>query len=194
MEKFTPRQTEIIEASLELIAEQGIQSLTIKNLSETIGISEPAIYRHFKDKMDILLSILTYFKLQNLQILQEVAVIRERATVKLWKIFSQRFRLFSNKPSLAVVIFSEEIFQNEEKLRDRVRLIMKDLSETVKNIIIEGQKEKEIRSDLEPDQLLLIIMGSIRMIIKKWRMENYSFSLEKEGEKMWTSLLTMIKE
>ena len=58
----TERQIEIIEAALELITEKGIQGMTIKNLSKKIGITEPAIYRHFVSKTEILLSILNNFK------------------------------------------------------------------------------------------------------------------------------------
>ena len=43
-----------MESALGLIAEKGIQGLTIKNLSKKIGISEPAIYRHFDSKSSIL--------------------------------------------------------------------------------------------------------------------------------------------
>ena len=43
--ELSERQKEIINASLELIAESGIQSLTIKNLSKKIGLVESAIYR-----------------------------------------------------------------------------------------------------------------------------------------------------
>ncbi|MCK5088225.1 MAG: helix-turn-helix transcriptional regulator, partial [Melioribacteraceae bacterium] len=47
---MTKRQAEIIDESIKLIADKGIQGLTIKNLSKAIGVSEPAIYRHFENK------------------------------------------------------------------------------------------------------------------------------------------------
>jgi len=59
---ITERQQEIINASLELIAESGIQSLTIKNLAKKIGFAESALYRHYENKVQILLAILDYFK------------------------------------------------------------------------------------------------------------------------------------
>ena len=58
----TERQKEIIKASLELITNKGIQGLTIKNLSKKIGVTEPAIYRHFESKTQILISMLEFFK------------------------------------------------------------------------------------------------------------------------------------
>ena len=62
MTNFTERQNQIIQASLDLIANSGIHGLTIKNISKKIGISEPAIYRHFESKTDILLGIISKIK------------------------------------------------------------------------------------------------------------------------------------
>ncbi len=58
----TARQKEITEVALELISEKGIQGLTIKNLANKIGITEPAIYRHYDSKIDILIAVLDLFK------------------------------------------------------------------------------------------------------------------------------------
>ena len=62
---MTKRQEEITKEAIKLISEKGIQGLTIKNLSKRIGISEPAIYRHFEGKTDILLNLLLRFPWDN---------------------------------------------------------------------------------------------------------------------------------
>ena len=48
----TERQQQIIEESINVIHSEGIQGFTIKNLSKAIGLSEAAIYRHFKSKTE----------------------------------------------------------------------------------------------------------------------------------------------
>lgn len=49
------RQNQIISETIRLIHTKGIQGLTIKNISNGIGVTEAAIYRHFKSKDEILL-------------------------------------------------------------------------------------------------------------------------------------------
>ena len=51
---FYKKKIEIIDASKHLIGEKGVQNLTIKNLAKKMSFSEPALYRHFKDKTQIL--------------------------------------------------------------------------------------------------------------------------------------------
>ncbi|MBK7754593.1 MAG: helix-turn-helix transcriptional regulator [Flavobacteriales bacterium] len=47
-----PRQLEIMEAAGQLMTESGYAALTTKRLAERMGFSEPALYRHFKNKED----------------------------------------------------------------------------------------------------------------------------------------------
>jgi AcrR family transcriptional regulator len=62
---FTEKQIHIINTSIELIAEKSIQGFTIKNLSKKLGVSEGAIYRHFKSKTEVLLGILKLFQTES---------------------------------------------------------------------------------------------------------------------------------
>ena len=60
--ELTERQQQIVNISIDLIAGQGIQNLTIKNISKEVGFSEPAIYRHFDSKYDIIMAMLDSFQ------------------------------------------------------------------------------------------------------------------------------------
>ena len=62
MQEFTDRQIEIMEAATNRISKYGIQNLTIKTLAEDIGLSEPALYRHFKSKMKFYWACWNIFK------------------------------------------------------------------------------------------------------------------------------------
>ena len=42
--KLTGRQQEILTAALKLLADGGMQNLTIRNLAEKLNITEPAIW------------------------------------------------------------------------------------------------------------------------------------------------------
>jgi len=52
------RQEMIIDEAIKIIHAEGYQSLSIRELAKHVKISEPAIYRHFLNKEDIILGIL----------------------------------------------------------------------------------------------------------------------------------------
>ncbi len=189
---FTDRQKEIINISIVLIAEKGIQQLTIKNISRKLGISEPAIYRHFENKLDILLAILAFFKIEMQKSVDKIQVNEISVLHQLETAFTMHFQRFIANPAYAAVIFSEEIFQNDKRLSVEVEEIMKTNQQFLSGIIELGQRGKEVRDDISHEQLALIIMGSLRLIVTKWRLAHFSFDLESEGLKLWNSIKRLL--
>lgn len=185
---FTDRQKEIMDTVMRLISEKGIQEFTIKNVSKNIGISEPAIYRHFESKMDILLGILSSFKQSTKTTLDRIRSSEISAIKQIESILFEHFQQFTANPTIAAVIFSEEIFQNDKRLSEEVFSIMQLSQDTMIALIEKGQKREEIRSDIPKESLSLIMMGALRLMVTKWRLSGFSFDLEKEGTELWDSI------
>ena len=181
---FTDRQVEIIDKSIEIIATKGIQGLTIKNISKEIGISEPAIYRHFENKSDILMSILNNFKEMAVMLSEMMDTFVGIATEKISFMFSNMLDLFSESPSIISVIFSEEIFKNDILLKNKIVEILNLHTQTIEKIILKGQEDKNVRSDIDANSLSLLAMGSLRFLVKRWDLNNHNFDLNSEGAKM----------
>ena len=189
---FTERQSEIIHKAIQLIAEKGIQGLTMKNISKEIGISEPAIYRHYENKIDILVSIMDYFSNTTRQIFIREMQSSENALSKIKRIFENHFSAFSETPALAAVIFSEEIFRNEPLLTQKIKQIMEHNSQAISQILREGQQSGEIKDDLTVDHLTLLIMGSLRLLVKQWQLTEYSFNLQERGAMFFATLRKLL--
>lgn len=188
----TSRQKEITEVALELISEKGIQGLTIKNLAKKIGITEPAIYRHYDSKIDILIAVLDLFK-QNTENLFEKELKHEgKAIEKIEHLFSNHFTTLSATPSLVSVIFSEEIFRNEPILIEKISEVIEKNDKILTTIIVNGQKSGEIRSDIEAKFLSTIIIGTLRLFVKKWQFSAFSYNLPKEGKQIIESIKLLI--
>jgi len=189
----TERQQEIIDVSLEIISTKGIQGLTIKNLAKRIGISEPAIYRHYDNKISILLAILDYFKTSGELLFGNLDSLATSPLKKIEAIFQGYFNAFRQNPSLVTVIFSEEIFRNEPMLQQKITEIMDKNSAVIKSLVAEGQAKGEIKPDIESKYLTLIIIGSLRMMVKKWQMGDKAFNHREEVENIFKTLEQLIK-
>ncbi|MDD2278448.1 MAG: TetR/AcrR family transcriptional regulator [Bacteroidales bacterium] len=190
---LTARQQEIIEASLELISTIGIQGFTIKNLSKKIGVTEPAIYRHYENKISILLAILDYFKARSELLFIKQVNDSDSSLDRIEKIFQGHFNAFEKTPSLVNVIFSEEIFRNEPILQEKITDIMDRNSGVIKAIVAEGQARGEIKSEVESKYLTLIILGSLRMMVKRWQMGDKSFNHSEEVSRLFNTIKNLIE-
>ena len=188
----TERQTQIIEASIEIISQKGIQGLTISNLSKKIGIYEPAIYRHFDSKTEILVTILNNFKEMATFLGGLMKDNNGSAAEKIEFMFSRIIDVFSETPSLISVIFSEEIFKNEEILKKKIVEIMDMNEEIIEQIIQKGQNKGEVRTDINYKNLALIVMGTLRLRVKRWDLKDYRGNLKKESNDLINSLKLIV--
>jgi AcrR family transcriptional regulator len=168
--------------TMGIVAELGIQGLTIKNISRKILISEPAIYRHFNSKIDILVAILDYYKSLAQNIHGKILYSDANPIDQIKLLFKAQLDIFVKKPILLSVIFAEEIFQNEKVLADRVYSLMKINEEILSALLLKGQAKGNIRKDMSDKSMTLIFMGAIRLIVTQWRLSGFSFDLIKEGE------------
>ena len=189
----TERQTQIIEKSIELIAEKGIQGFTIKNLSKSIGISEPAIYRHFASKTAILINILHNFKEMG-EMMSLIIDNDDTAMEKIEFLFSKMLDIFTGQPAIISVIFSEEIFKNEMILKEKIIEIHNMHQSNIEKIVSIGQAEKNVRTDIDKSILALILMGSLRLLVKRWDLNNHSFNLREEGKELLNSFKLIIEQ
>ncbi len=190
---FSDRQNEIITTAINIIAKNGIQNLTIKNLSKEIGISEAAIYRHFKSKTDILLNMLDQFKQFKINNLQEILEININSFSKIETLFNKLLTKFSETPALVSIVFSDDIFKNDKGLSEKILDIISTNELMLKKIILEAQKKKEIRNDIDCKFLIMIILGSLRLLVKKWEMNNYNYNLVEEGKNLANSLKILLQ-
>ena len=189
---FTKRHIEILDASKDLIGTKGIQNLTIKNLAKKMSFSEPAIYRHFKDKTEIIKSVM-FFQREIIKAGIFKIIESERPSIeKLNKIIKFQFNHFQENPSIITIIFSESSFQYF--VSEIIRKMMKKRNQKLIQILTEGQKEGDIRNDISAEQFATIIMGSMRLTVLNWKLSGFESDLKSDGEKLWETLELLFKK
>ncbi|MFT5859704.1 MAG: TetR/AcrR family fatty acid metabolism transcriptional regulator [Flavobacteriaceae bacterium] len=191
---LSKRQIEIIEAATKLIGKGGVKSLTTKALAAEMDFSEPALYRHFADKNEILKSVLIYYKEILREGLSNVIDSDSTGMEKIKAMIDFQFKHFTKFPAVIMVIFSETSFQYDSELSQIVSGIMLQKSKMVSKIIESGQQEGAIRRDIAPGQLATVIMGSMRFTLLKWRLSNFDFDLIQEGKELWNTIELLLKE
>ena len=58
------RKSEIIKATLELASENGLAAVSMNQIAEKLGISKPALYKHFNSREEIIKSMYSFLREQ----------------------------------------------------------------------------------------------------------------------------------
>ena len=185
------RQLEIIEAAGKILTEKGINGLTTKKLAQEMNFSESALYRHFSNKEEIIVCMLNYLGLNMDQHSTELE--NKNPIEQLKNFFQNQFRFFESQPYFVIAVFSEGLLEESEKINQAIKSLMTKRMQLLKPIIQIGQEKGAITNDLDSDELIHILMGSVRLFMLKWRMSKFEFDIQTEGNKMLTSILKLIQ-
>ena len=181
---LTSRQAEIVDAALKLIAEQGIQHLTIRNLSTAIGVTEAALYRHFPGKTEIIQAMVSRFE----EDVDDIGELRGWAAIEAALV--RRTELVLAKPDLARVVFAEELFKDSPETEQILHGMMQRHYKIMEQHFQEAVEDGVIRADIPMDTLFRLILGPLRLLIKQWGLSGGSFDLCAKRDEM----LSLMKE
>ena len=191
--EVTERQTEIIEAAAKILTHSGVSGLTIKNIAKEMNFSESAIYRHFQSKEDIIVAMLD-FVMQHIGSATFNVLINSESVSDTFKaMFNAQFSYFSKHPHLAVAIFSDGLLEESNRINDKIIAIMNSRKIMMEPLAKKGQQNGELKKEISAEEIVHILMGAVRLLMYQWRVANFSFDIQKRGNKLVSNVLKVVE-
>jgi AcrR family transcriptional regulator len=190
---LSERQFEIIEVSGKLLMQKGISGFTTKNLAQEMNFSESALYRHFKDKEEIITHLISYLYENISERFDRIINTTEDAEEKFIQLFKSQFSYFKANPHFIVIILSDGILDNSDKIKSTILKLMQTNSIAFKKVIMQGQESKQFKQTIDSEYLVHFVMGAFRLQMLKWKLANFDFDIEKKGIETMKNLLELIK-
>ncbi|MDN3513690.1 MAG: TetR/AcrR family transcriptional regulator [Candidatus Brocadia sp.] len=179
------RQDQIAQAALSLVATHGLKGLSMARVARRVGIVPSAIYRHFRDKDEVLDAAIGYIQkglLDNVDVVcKETSDSRER----LRRLLMLHVKLIRENQGIPRIIFSEDVYNGHPERKTKVYEIIKGYLERVGKIVRQGQQEGRIRSDVEPATVSLMFLGMIQPAAILWHMSDGKSDVTRHTEKAW---------
>lgn len=178
------RREQIVRASLNIIAEKGVGSLTTSAIARESGISEANLYRHFKNKEEIYSAAVEHVKGKIAKNLEKAMSAGSNPAAKLKRFFSLQIGLMQENSGILRLLFSEELHM-QPAMRKIVLDTMYSIAEKLTSLVRDGQKNGLLRNDIDPVTTIMMFVAMIQGIAFRWSLSGFSFSLKSEGMKAW---------
>ncbi len=167
MKQYSEKQQQIISSSMNLIVEKGMSNLTIRNIAKEIGVSEPAIYRHFDSKHEILVALI-----ETLQstIIPHFALLDQEndSPLSFFTTFLKAlFTTIEKNPSYALFVFSEEAFHNDPQLRPYLSNLLSTILTSIEHAFSQLQIVDQWNKNLSVKEGAVITLSIIRFYCNK---------------------------
>jgi len=188
MKSILHRKDKLIITTLEIIDEIGIMNLSTREIASREGVSEATLFRHYRNKNDLLMAVLDYFT-QFDNDLYQTTILKKLNPLDAIRFFlSSVAELYENYPAITVITQLMDTLRYEPELEEKVRSIVFQRSQLLEKLIDEAKKQNEIRKDIDAELLADIISGAFRETCLKWRFSR-NFSLKERFNSSLNSIL-----
>lgn len=180
IDNYLSRKEKITITSIEILDEKGIQGLTTREIASRQNITEPAIYRHFSSKKNIILSIIEKFKIFD-ELISSTIKENEIEPIEALKYYVESFSTYyENYPEITTIMFSLDIYGYDEELKKEMFDTFKNRDQLICEIIKEGQDKNIFNKNLSPEYFADIIIDVIWGTIKRWKFNHCKSDLTHE--------------
>lgn len=147
------RRAQIVEATLQLVAQHGLAATSISLIAEAVGISNAALYRHFRSREDILIAAYD-------ALLERVRTwLTASSGMTAWDRLREMGRSHAHLFSKDIEGFNVPMFQfitwiPKDRLHEHVARRRAEMLQWYADLIEQGKAEGSIRTDLETDLIV----------------------------------------
>lgn len=191
MKPRTDRQIQIINVASRILSDEGASGLTTKKLAAKIGFSESALYRHFSSKEDIIVSMLHYLSESMEERFSHLEFLEEEPVSNFEKLFMSQFEFFTECPHFVVAVFSDGLEQGE-RINEAIKQVMETKKKFLMPIITAGKQKQVFTNDITTQEMMNIVMGTVRLQMYKWRSSGFEYDIKIRGNTTIQSILKLI--
>ena len=187
------RHEQIAEAALGIVRSEGVRALNVAAVADKVGIVPSAVYRHFKNKNEIVGAVLQLIRKRLNNHFQDVVNLKEAPVDKLHLLLTRHINMISSNNAIPRIIFSEEVIGGMPEKRQSLYDIIGDVIRNVAAIVGEGQAKGDIRKDLPPENIAVAFLGMIQPAAIIWSLSAGEFDLVGHSQQAWRLFVAGIR-
>ncbi len=185
------RKAQIADAAIKIIGEMGLRAFTVAHIAQEVGIKDGSIFRHFKNKNEIVLAALDrlegFFE-------ESSSDLIDNPLDRLGVFYVNKIKVFTSQPGIQALVFSDQLIHaGGQQALARVRAFRSKVRKFINECLNEAREKKLVREDLDTDDLLVLFQGAMMSLLVLAREKSLKGSPEVHAKRVWKTFLAMIK-
>ncbi len=181
--KTFDRQIEIVQATLDLLGEVPMASLSTRQIAKRLGISQPALFRHFRSRETIMMAVMDHVRSELAALADAVLQAVSEPEKRLQTLADRLISYVAEHPGVARLLFSPP---EEGHLRNALRQLVSMQQALISQVIRDGQDVGTFRRQLDPDEAATFFVGMIQGIVLRAQLFSNMRSPEHEVQSMFS--------
>lgn len=180
------RKKQIVSAVLRLADEIGPDRLSTTDVARAIGLSQPAIFRHFPTKNELWLAVSEDIAEHLKTAWSAAETLANGPTYRLKALISAQLSAISQTPALPSILFSRELQVENPDLRNVFSELLGAYQRRLVSAIRDQQAAGDLRDDAEsPEDIAILLTSLVQGVAIRWTLGARGFSLVDEGLRLF---------
>lgn len=191
------RKDSLILTTVDIIEELGIQGLTTREIAKRQKVSEATLFRHYKNKNELLLAVLSFYEQYDSDIFLTICQSGLKPMDAIKQYVMKYAEYYQNYPAITSITQVYDVLRYDAELEGKILDIQHNRISMMTQLVEVAQNADEIRKDYSAEMIAVMILGFFREICLNWRLEKYDFSLcdrVKDSLDLYLESLQMIKK
>jgi len=186
------RREQIAEAALALLSSGGIKGLNMAAVAHRLGLVSSAIYRHFKGKDEVVDAVLELIAERLATNVRLVRAETKGGLSRLESLLKRHVRFVRENQAIPRIMFSDEIATGDPRRKARLHQTIRDFLTSVGEIVREGQRDGEIRTDVEVETVAMLFVGIVQPGAVLWNLSDGQFDITRHANRAWRLFRTSV--
>lgn len=155
------RRDQILTATLDLLATTPLERLTTRHIATRVGVSQPALFRHFRTREALLLAVVQDARAalgEQLTVLLSTPMTPLDRCVALARLLAQSVDL---RPGLPRLLFADLAFGAPE-LRLAVQGLVTMQHQLVATLVTDAQRDGSVRADVQAEAAAALFVAMVQ--------------------------------
>lgn len=188
------RRDQILEVILRLIATRGTKALRMTTVARQVGLVPSALYRHFKNRDEMIDAAIDLFQAMVLTNFRLAARESRSATERLHLLLRRQMQMIRDNQIIALprIVFSEDLYASRPQRRAKVYRMLKTNLSRLEDCFRDGQSQGEFRKRLDPGAAARMFLAIIQSSAILWFVSNGAIDVMGNAEGAWVLLKNAI--
>lgn len=179
------RQKQIIDAARKLVVKYGSEHVTVRRIAQEVGVTEGAIYRHFKSKRDILSLLIQDIENTLIADIKKNYTGQLSTIETLGDIMLSHLSSIEQRRGVSFQVIAEIISLGDKRLNKQMNNAINHYLDSIKDILSQGIKQGLVRDDIDLDAVATSFLGITQGLVNIWALGNYDFNLQEKYKPVW---------
>ncbi len=179
------RQEQYAQAALSLVAADGLKNLSVARVARRVGLVPSALYRHYPGKEALIEAVIGLIRGRLHANVARVLEQTPDALERLRRLLLAHVRVIRENEGVLRVMFSDELHNGRAGRKAQVWEMVAGYLKRVADIVAQGQREGQIRQDIDPHTLSVMFLGLIQPAAILWNLSAGKFDVSRHAQKAW---------